>query len=274
MFTLPLKQLQMNKKLIITIILGMFVTISNAQKSDTIYYDKYWCESKKTDAVYYRTWSTNIDSKMIDVKDYFLSTHQLQMSGSYKNNKFKKKEGLFTWYHANGNKKIEVNYVKNKRNGSYIKWYSSQKIKDQGEYKKGRRTGVWKYFFKNGQISGEVNYLEKYEKYWNEDGSEMPYLKQSYRRPEYPGGWEAFWEDYYKINKQKIVLCDKNNECFVDIILIIDEEGNMIPESILNHPHPIIKAEVLRTLSLMKKKWLPSKIANRITRRTVRLKAY
>lgn len=56
------------------------------------------------------------------------------MEGTSESNNWKTKEGTFTYYYKNANKKSLTNYVKGRENGIDLEWYENGSKKSEGEY--------------------------------------------------------------------------------------------------------------------------------------------
>jgi len=67
------------------------------------------------------------------------------------------REGL-TKYFANGELKKEVNYRANLLEGRYVEYAGANLISVEGEYKKGKKTGTWKYFNQKGELLKEEKF--------------------------------------------------------------------------------------------------------------------
>lgn len=134
-----------------------------AQDTLTVYYDNNWKEiTDKDAAVFYR--KAYADSNNIWVTRDYYSSGQIQMTGSYKNKKMQEKQGHFTYYHENGNKLSEGNYVNDDRDGSWTTWTDDGLKKSEGSFKEDENIGVWNYYYQTGQ-------LESTETFVNEDSS-------------------------------------------------------------------------------------------------------
>lgn len=101
----------------------------SAQIQDTIYLDTNWEVSTYQKASYFR-FINKEKGRGYHVKDFHMGG-QLQMEGTYKDKKLKKKEGNFTWYFKNGN------------------------IDRKGAFLKNKKTVPWKWHFREGPISAE-----------------------------------------------------------------------------------------------------------------------
>ncbi len=68
--------------------------------------------------------------------------------------------GTCTEYFDNGNIKIVADWNKNFYDGSYSEYYRDKIKSAEGNYKKGYKTGTWKYYF---ATNGKLKQIEKYE---------------------------------------------------------------------------------------------------------------
>ena len=83
------------------------------------------------------------------------------------------KEGLWTDWYNNGQKRYESNY-KDGKLIDLIEWYKNGQKKVEGTWKDGRREGVYTTYFKNGQKMDEETFRDGElisELKWNKDGS-------------------------------------------------------------------------------------------------------
>jgi TonB family protein len=118
------------------------MSLSSSAQIRTIYYNSKWEISSKEAASYYRTCQLGYGLKNCfftgKLNDYLMDG-KLIMSGAYS------EVGLKT--------------------GEFIFYYPSGQIQAQGTFENGLRSGVWKYFFKNGKLEREVKFpfQEKYK---------------------------------------------------------------------------------------------------------------
>ena len=100
-------------------------------QTDTIFYNQKWKETTKSLAVFYRPFPLQQKGANSLIKDYYLDG-TLQFKGWSKTDDL---EGTYigeiVWYYPNGNKKSEVNYENNKRNGPEIAYYENGEIKNK-----------------------------------------------------------------------------------------------------------------------------------------------
>ncbi|NVO10801.1 MAG: TonB family protein [Bacteroidales bacterium] len=163
-------------------IIGILIILSQgliAQDTIKIYFDKNWkkLESFK-DAAYYRKLYKKGD--LWYAKDYYL-TGQLQMEGSYTNKKCTKRSGTFTYYTEDGTIDSKGSFLKNKYEGIW-NWYHPNGQKSSQElYNKGKRVKV-EYWDINGMKvdSAEGEYLARF------NGNAQEFRKYVNEHLEYP----------------------------------------------------------------------------------------
>lgn len=100
---------------------------SYAQQVDTTYYDADWKVAPKSASTYHRVSFKDGDGKII-VTDYY-NTGEIQMTGRFLSLSPDVKDGLFTWYHKNGQKQSEKRFVKDKQI-SFQSWEEDGKAID------------------------------------------------------------------------------------------------------------------------------------------------
>ncbi|RZK78905.1 MAG: energy transducer TonB [Pedobacter sp.] len=104
----------MNLRLTISV---LFLTIlgfhSYGQQVDTTYYDTDWKVVPKNNSTYHRI-SFKDDEGKILVTDYF-NTGEIQMTGRFLSLSPDVQDGVFTWYHKNGQKQSEKRFVNGKQ---------------------------------------------------------------------------------------------------------------------------------------------------------------
>ena len=87
-----------------------------------------------------------------------------------------KKNGLWTWWHGNGQKSMEENYRDGKRDGIETEWFENGQKELEANYKDGKQDGIETGWYQNGQKEYEGNHKDgKQDGLWisyNEDGTE------------------------------------------------------------------------------------------------------
>ena len=85
-----------------------------------------------------------------------------------------KKEGLWTWWFENGEKKNEGTFKDGKENGLHKWWYENGHKSEERTYKNGIKEGLWTKWYNNGQKGIEETYkdgeLDGLETHWYENG--------------------------------------------------------------------------------------------------------
>ncbi|TMM31368.1 toxin-antitoxin system YwqK family antitoxin [Polaribacter aestuariivivens] len=109
--------------------------------------------------------------------------------------------GEVKYYHTNGKVSSIYNYKNDKKVGSFSSYYDTGKLKKSGTYSySGKRTGVWKEFFKNGSLESVENYYNGYlsgkAKYYK-DTSYSSYLEEegSYSNDKETGTWFKYYKN-------------------------------------------------------------------------------
>jgi uncharacterized protein len=193
-----------------------------AQDTITLYYNNNWTEiPNKNQATYYR--KAFIDSnKVWTVRDYY-SSNKIQMTGTFKSKKFKSKHGHFIYFHENGRKASEGEYVNDKNEGIWTYWHENGQKRSEGKFKNDLRQDIWVYWHENGQRKSEGLYIDnktegKWE-YWFDSGE-----KQSEGKF-FHGQQDEIWNYFYKTGQIKRV--EKYYDCHLNFIICYFENGNI-----------------------------------------------
>ncbi len=109
----------------------------------------------------------NIDGKF---KGY--EEGQLVEEGEYVNNK---KNGVWTKYYPNGKKKQELTFVNNIANGYAKIYYRSGQVQEEGMWHQNKWSGHYKYYNENGNLKYDWNYnssgkREGPQRYFHDNG--------------------------------------------------------------------------------------------------------
>lgn len=97
---------------------------------------------KKADACYYR--KVYKEGILYFVKDYYLDSSSLQMSGAFSDDSFKVQEGFFYWYHPN------------------------KHLQSKGRFVHGKKMGLWKSYSEDDRLIDSTYYL-----------NDIPYISAS-----------------------------------------------------------------------------------------------
>ena len=156
--------------------LFFFLTAINAYAQDTVreFFDKDWKEvPDETKASFFRK-AFVANNKVWVVNDYYISG-KIQMTGSFKSKKLDIKQGLFTYYYENGQKKSEGKYINNKSEDEWNLWYENGQLKSRGRFLNDKFDGEWIYWFENGQKKSQGKMVSDKRDgewdFWNEKGN-------------------------------------------------------------------------------------------------------
>jgi antitoxin component YwqK of YwqJK toxin-antitoxin module len=96
---------------------------------------------------------------------------QLEQEGNYLNGEM---EGLWRFWHENGQLSQEGNYLNGKVEGLRRWWYENGQLSQEGNYLNGKEEGLLRTWYENGQQRSEGNYLngklEGLLRLWHENG--------------------------------------------------------------------------------------------------------
>lgn len=278
----------MKKALVFLFILSVFNGFS--QDTITTYFSESWKPTIERNAKYYRK-SYKKAKRQYVVKDYYMDG-TIQMEGVYKDRKLKKRNGFFTYYHENGKKHMEGNFVKNKRVGEWSWWYEGGNLEEKGKfdtkglatgywknyheesgnmdsegsYVKGKKDGTWKYYFENKQISSKEKFsngvLLDFD-FWNDNGKKIKTGNSTLVMPKYSED-EDFYEDFMDKNvKYPRTEKSKKHEGIVFIKVKVDKEGKVTDHEIFKSSgYGKLDDEALRVSKLITK-MIPGKYHNR-----------
>ncbi len=91
--------------------------------------------------------------------------------------------GVWTWWHANGQKQLEGQYEDDRPTGVFCWYYSNAQKQSQGAYVDGKRDGVWTTWHTNGQKESEGRYFagEKASDWltWSAEGQRQNAIPQT-----------------------------------------------------------------------------------------------
>jgi TonB family protein len=271
--------------IVLTILLTTLGSCISNKKIQTTFYDKTWTEvSNLKDAEYYRLKQTTKDSLgrvLFLVKDYYKKDSALQMTGSLDNKK--NRNGLFTWYYKNGNKKEEGFYNQNNRENEFKFWYESGHIKSISYYK---NDTILKYqsnyendsihviidSYKNGLINGKLlSYYpngkilraENYEngklvnsKCFSTLGTDTIYYPH-HCQPRFPGAINSFGKYLNENLRYPPLAASYKIQGQVVIKATVDVNGNVVEPVVVHSDNEIFNSEAIRVVA-NSPKWLPA----------------
>ena len=95
------------------------------------------------------------------------------LKGTYKNGK---KDGLWTWWYENGQKRRERTFKDGQENGLHRWWYENGQKSKEGTYKDGKQVELVTSWYENGQKGKEGTFKDGElvsENCWDIDGNDI-----------------------------------------------------------------------------------------------------
>ncbi len=190
----------MSRVLLITIFLFTY-SHCRAQKVLTTYYDSRWYLTIKELAQYYRI-------GVIDTNDYHY-------------------EGSVKDYYISGNLQMRGTFVAGAKMDSIFFYYPNGKIETQGEYWNNKRDGIWVNYYINGNIHDRIDFRDSFlnaldcfdengnsilkngtgtwiTKYYNDNSSQVIYIKGHYKETLRDSTWNYFTEDSFPYREKRL----------------------------------------------------------------------
>lgn len=253
-------------KLILSIVLVYTCSFSHVFSQDTLvtFFDSKWKETTEKNHVYYRKLFKNTLNTWV-VQDFY-KDGQKQMDGYFNNPKAEEKNGHFVYYHENGQKSSEGEYLQGYKTGYWKGWFPSGAPDNEGGYLKGNRNGIWKWYHENGQLSARETYkndkLKGFE-FFDETGLQLPTKEdQVSQKPEFPGGVDSLL-NWLKINLNYPGEARlKGISGIVYVNFKVNKDGSIADLQIDNPVHPLLDNEAIRVVRNLPN-WSPGKAHNR-----------
>jgi antitoxin component YwqK of YwqJK toxin-antitoxin module len=218
--------------------------------------------------------------------DYYYANGYLQAEGRKTNDK---KEGIYLRWHPNGMMADSGNYINDNFIGTKLSWHSNGVLSDSltrindstvvsvswfdngnpdcyGYTIKGKKSGKWNYFHKNGKtaaIEMNENGKQTIVEYFNDDGSPLTDTTQNKREASFKGSVKK-WQDYL-MNKTywpPTYTLTNTDKVTVVVNFTINEEGK-VEDAFVSVPFHALFDNI--ALDVIKKSpdWLPRKDHNR-----------
>lgn len=203
------------------------VMVSKAQKIDTVYFDSKWVKTDKANKYYYRVIKENTDRKTFFIKDFY-STGAIQMEGTYSSLNPDIKNGNFVWFYPNGKKKMESVF----RQDEMIKF------------------AEWD---ENGVLKKSPDIVKVTDSETGEEG-----MAAIERAPSFKGGISALSKFISKNIRYPRELEKEGVTGKVVVRFTVTRDGDVIDPEVIKSVHPLLDAEAIRVVKLMKK-WEPGK---------------
>jgi protein TonB len=253
----------MKPYLVLAILLIPFCAVA---QSDTIFFNRTWSKTTRDSAVFFRL--AKEDGKLFLVKDYFVSTHKLQMVGHFNNMQQEYREGWFVYYDSTGHITSQGNYLNDKREGKWkTNYLYSDTLWSVSYYNNGAVDGTDTLFF----VSGNIRRTETYKndewvsgKCFDTNGREIPYYPYQVD-PKFPGGVEAISNFIAKEVNYPKAARNKGVEGRVLVGFVIETDGSLSDIKIIQSVAEELDNEALRVINKMPK-WTPGKLDNQPAR--------
>lgn len=154
------------------LVLFIFLTsLACAQKVEE-YYDYNWKRCEPEQARYYAL-IEKTDSGW-HRRDFFIHEGSLQMDGYYADSSCKVRQGQFYYFHPNLKLESAGEYVKDRHEGVWVRYYDNGMMHDSSFYINDNLTGYYFAWHKNGYISDSAFYNENGSGYsitWFDNGN-------------------------------------------------------------------------------------------------------
>ena len=126
------------------------ISVFSQTPTDKIFYDKQWKVTTIKDSIaFYRILKKENDKYIVN--DYYQSGI-LQMNGTCSSLNPDIREGVFIYYHENGQISGQGEYVKDKKEGKWKMYDYEGKISREGIYIQGNEEGKWTWYFPKGNV--------------------------------------------------------------------------------------------------------------------------
>lgn len=135
------------------------------------------------------------------IRQFYASNDQLEMEGTFI---------------GDGSRRTKV--------GKFAFFYENGQVKQEGEYKNGRKSGLWKEYYDNGQLSDEEFHLEEktlFYQHWDPSGN--PLLTNGTGK--YIQKTAADHEQHIEIRDSILIAAFTIDEISGDSIYLVVEEG-------------------------------------------------
>lgn len=218
---------------------------------------------------------------------FFHSNKNVESEGMYVKGK---KNGLWLSFHSNGMMKDSIYYLYDYMIGTSLSWHSNGYISDSTAFNiagrgihiswfdngspsiaglfsaPGKKTGKWKYFHMNGNLSSieiynEGTFVDK--TYFDEEGIEQSDTINRDRNAMFPGGHNA-WNNYLlkKIYFPRLYEITNADTATVEVSFVVNEDGKVIDVFVSTPLHPKFDRIVERAI-LKSPNWEPAIKNNR-----------
>ncbi|HEX5002486.1 MAG TPA: TonB family protein [Bacteroidia bacterium] len=164
-------------------------------------------------------------------------------------------------FFTNGVKKSEASYVdykKDKKTGVNKSWYRNGELHTEIHYNNGKRDGKLSSWWENGKLKREDLYSNDSlisGKCYDSTGTAVAYYPYEVL-PEFPGGETALIKYLGHELKYPVTARENGIQGSVYVYFFVDRNGNIVESGILDSPADDLSTEALRVVNRMPK-WKP-----------------
>ncbi|NQX91844.1 MAG: TonB family protein [Flavobacteriales bacterium] len=205
----------------LTILFGLLISFGIQAQYPQLLSQAFEPVDNSQSYTYYRT-SEKVGDQQYAVEVFYLSGN-IKMRGTYSDAGLSTEHGFFQFFYPDG------------------------KLESEGQFVRGRKSGVWKRFESNGNPKKDRYYPEQV----------MQVSTQNHEPAQFPGGYEAMIDfiDTYAIYPEHALF--KDIEGTVKVAFNIDQEGQLKDVSILQSAHYFLDKEVIELINKMPL-WTPA----------------
>lgn len=270
----------------------LFAQIEYSENTHIVYLDKMYKPVKEKKATYYCIGpKVTGEFKYYTMKEHRLVKKERRREGKlllailyYQNGNIKsetiyktsKQKDVSIYYFKNGNKKVSWKHLEKDKllivdawdslgnqtvsngTGTYSYLYDNEKVSSKGDYKKGKKTGFWNGYSKEG----ELTYTEEFKKgklilgkSFVEGG--MPEYKEVETPATPPKGYTHLYKYVGKQMRYPSEAVKYRVQGKVYIQFVIDKQGNMVDMKVVRGIGAGCDEEALRALKAYPEQWKP-----------------
>lgn len=276
----------MQSFLILVLTLLINLTVFAQEEGKKIFLDGSLKKTREKKARFYMYRKQEGDKYILKV---FTKKGKLLLEALNSEKDFRNRNGLFTYYHENGQKRSEGVYKNNKEKGEWKWMYSDGKISEIGYFDdKGNKTGYWKGYYESGALEYEGNYLDNkqeghwkwyYENgsicadahfisgqqqqlnYYKEDGSLFAGEKVVFKKASFKGGEEALQKYIAENLKYPKAALEQGIEGKLLLFFYVERDGKIREIIVTNHLGGGCEEEAERVVRSMPE-WEPAESYN------------
>jgi TonB family protein len=238
------------------LILFLFISCSGIAQKDTMFLDIFLSNCERSEALYYAFY-TPTNSTSFKEEIFYLTSHKPLSIGYSKERSVHKRDGFYTEYYENGNKKSEGNYKDHFHDGFWKHYYSdTASLHYTMSWKQGTPNGELRSYYREGQLKRTEQHNNNFEaskgNCFDKDGNKIPFTPFT-KMPQFTEDINRFLAKNTRYPKNS----RKNNESGRAIVRFIIESTGEVSHIKIGRPlFPDLDAEAMRLVAKMPK-WNP-----------------